>query len=127
MKYLKIFVIALALSLLNKIAYSKIETEARFMILQDFFSGEILYEKDADEKIYPASMTKIMTTIVAFDFLKNRGLVSSISVFLAETGMDPKLKTWFFLYPNKALDGKLLMFLVHFATVHICYKHKMAA
>merc|ERR1711900_50830 len=40
------------------------------IILQDHLSGEILYEKDADERIYPASMTKIMTTIVAFDLLK---------------------------------------------------------
>ena len=26
--------------------------------------------KEADEKIYPASMTKIMTAIIAFDLLK---------------------------------------------------------
>ena len=31
---------------------------------------KILFEKDADGKIYPASMTKIMTSIVAFDLLK---------------------------------------------------------
>ena len=33
-------------------------------------SGRILYEKDADLKIYPASMTKIMTSIIVFDLLK---------------------------------------------------------
>jgi len=47
------------------------DIEARYAILQDFYSGEILFEKDADESIYPASMTKIMTAIVAFDLLKN--------------------------------------------------------
>ena len=51
-------------------AYSKIEIDAEYVILQDHLSGEILYEKNADYKIYPASMTKIMTAIVAFDLLK---------------------------------------------------------
>ena len=41
------------------------------MILQDYLSGEILYEKDPDRVIFPASMTKIMTSIIAFDLLKN--------------------------------------------------------
>ena len=40
------------------------------MILQDHHSGQILFEMDADDKIYPASMTKIMTSIVTFDLLK---------------------------------------------------------
>jgi len=51
-------------------AYSKMEIDAEYVILQDHLSGEILYEKNADYKIYPASMTKIMTAIVAFDLLK---------------------------------------------------------
>tara|TARA_B100000700_G_scaffold330109_1_gene454717 strand:+ start:1554 stop:2705 length:1152 start_codon:yes stop_codon:yes gene_type:complete len=45
--------------------------KARTAILQDFLSGEILYEKEADQSIYPASMTKIMTSIIAFDLLKS--------------------------------------------------------
>jgi len=44
--------------------------KAKTAILQDFLSGEILYEKEPDLMIFPASMTKIMTTIVAFDLLK---------------------------------------------------------
>ena len=55
-------------------SYSNIEIKARTAILQDFLSGEILYEKDADNQIYPASMTKIMTTIVAFDLIKSGDL-----------------------------------------------------
>ena len=50
------------------------DIKARTAILQDFLSGEILYEKDADESIYPASMTKIMTAIIAFDLIKNGDL-----------------------------------------------------
>ena len=35
---------------------------------------EILYEKDPDRSIYPASMTKIMTSIIAFDLIKSGDL-----------------------------------------------------
>ena len=56
--------------LLNFKAYS-FDIKAPSVILQDFLSGEILYEKDADREIYPASMTKIMTSIIAFEMLKN--------------------------------------------------------
>ena len=45
------------------------EIKARTAILQDYLSGEILYEKNADLSIFPASMTKIMTTIIAFELL----------------------------------------------------------
>ncbi len=51
-------------------AYANINIKARTVILQDYLSGEILYEKDADRIIFPASMTKIMTSIIAFDLLK---------------------------------------------------------
>ena len=38
--------------------------------LLDYHSDEIIYEFDPDTKINPASMTKIMTSIIAFDLLK---------------------------------------------------------
>ena len=55
-------------------SHSNIDVKARTAILQDFFSGEILYEKEPDRSIYPASMTKIMTTIIAFDLIKTGDL-----------------------------------------------------
>jgi D-alanyl-D-alanine carboxypeptidase (penicillin-binding protein 5/6) len=67
------FLILLFLSSLSN-SYSNIEIKARTAILQDFLSGEILYEKDPDIQIYPASMTKIMTSIVAFDLIKSGNL-----------------------------------------------------
>ena len=48
--------------------------QARTAILVDFHSNDVLYELDPDSQIYPASMTKIMTAIVAFDLLKNNKL-----------------------------------------------------
>ena len=68
----------LSIILLNilfyQFSYAKIDIKARTAILQDFLSGEILYEKEADDSIYPASMTKIMTSIIAFDLIKSGDL-----------------------------------------------------
>jgi len=50
------------------------DIKARTAILQDYLSGEILYEKDPDKSIYPASMTKIMTAIIAFDLIRSGDL-----------------------------------------------------
>ena len=56
------------------VANANIDVKARTAILQDFLSGEILYEKEPDRSIYPASMTKIMTSIIAFDLIKSGDL-----------------------------------------------------
>jgi len=67
---IKIFVLLITFLLSSQKVSSDISVRANYVILQDYLSGQILYEKDADTKIYPASMTKIMTTIVAFDLIK---------------------------------------------------------
>ena len=48
--------------------------QARTAILVDYHSNEVLYEMDADVEIYPASMTKIMTVIVAIDLIEKNKL-----------------------------------------------------
>ena len=48
--------------------------DARTWILIDYHSDKILHEFDPDKKINPASMTKIMTSIIAFELLKNNKL-----------------------------------------------------
>ena len=70
MKFLKIFFVLIVFFTYQQKSYSEIEIDATYVILQDHLSGEILYEKESDGKIYPASMTKIMTAIVVFDLLK---------------------------------------------------------
>ncbi len=60
--------------LTSNIANAKFDIKASTAILQDYSSGEILFEKDADREIYPASMTKIMTSIIAFDLIKKGDL-----------------------------------------------------
>ena len=44
--------------------------DVKSAIVVDYNSDAVLYEIDADAHIYPASMTKIMTSIIAFDLLK---------------------------------------------------------
>ena len=70
----KIFIINILLVFFTNFSFSNIEIKARTAILQDFLSGEILYEKEPDRSIYPASMTKIMTAIIAFDLIKSGDL-----------------------------------------------------
>ena len=70
----KILSVLSFLLLFSSNSFGEFQIKARTAILQDFYSGEILYEKDADISIYPASMTKIMTAIIAFDFIKSGDL-----------------------------------------------------
>ncbi len=58
--------------------------KAKTAIIQDYLSGKVLYEKDADLPIFPASMTKIMTSIIAFDLIKNGQLQLDDKFFVSE-------------------------------------------
>ena len=70
MKFTKIFTLISFLLFFSGKTYSDIEIDTDHLIIQDHHSGQILFEMNADDKIYPASMTKIMTAIVTFDLLK---------------------------------------------------------
>jgi serine-type D-Ala-D-Ala carboxypeptidase (penicillin-binding protein 5/6) len=77
------FYLLFSLSFINN-SFSNIEIKARTAILQDFLSGEILYEKEPDISIYPASMTKIMTSIIAFDLIKSGDLAIDDTFIVSE-------------------------------------------
>mgnify|MGYP001482066986 CR=1 FL=1 len=82
-KFLITFALFFSISSLN-VSSSEFDIKAKTAILQDYLSGEILYEKDADLRIFPASMTKIMTTIIAFDLLKQGQLSLDEKFFVSE-------------------------------------------
>ncbi len=63
---------------------SEFDVKAKTVILQDYLSGEILYQKEPDLKIFPASMTKIMTSIIAFDLIKQGQLSLDEKFFVSE-------------------------------------------
>ncbi|MDA8707886.1 D-alanyl-D-alanine carboxypeptidase [Hellea sp.] len=50
---------------------SSFTTKAPHVVIMDFETGEVLFEKDAREPMAPASMTKIMTANMIFEALKN--------------------------------------------------------
>jgi D-alanyl-D-alanine carboxypeptidase (penicillin-binding protein 5/6) len=50
------------------------ETVAREAILVDFTTGQILFEKDADKRVPPASMSKIMTAYLVYKRLAENRL-----------------------------------------------------
>ena len=68
---MKIFFLFLLITLNITKVFANINTTARQAILIDANSGKVLFQKNSDQKISPASMTKIMTTIVAFDLIKS--------------------------------------------------------
>ena len=82
-KYLTSLILIFCL-LCSKIYSAEFDVKARTAILQDYLSGKILYEKDADRKIFPASMTKIMTAIIVFDLLKKGDLSLDEKFFVSE-------------------------------------------
>ena len=80
----KLFFIFFIYFISVQFTHANIEVKARTAILQDFSSGEILYEKEPDRSIYPASMTKIMTSIIAFDLIKSGDLTLDEKFLISE-------------------------------------------
>ncbi len=81
---IKLILILFFLILFSSKSNAIISVNAKTAILQDYLSGEILYEKDADLSIYPASMTKIMTSIIAFDLIKKGELTLDEKFIVSE-------------------------------------------
>jgi D-alanyl-D-alanine carboxypeptidase (penicillin-binding protein 5/6) len=84
------------------------ETAATTAIMIDLSSGAVLYAKDADRRMPPASMAKIMTTHVAFDLIK-RGQLSpnKMCTVRPETWQrwhGPEAGSTMFLSPNEQVS-----------------------
>ena len=58
-----------------------IESIAKTALLIDLSTGEVLLDKNSEEKTYPSSMTKIMTALMAFEKIKD-GTLSMDQEFL---------------------------------------------
>ena len=73
----------LSIFLLNSVLAfgSYIDTDAKTAVVIDATTGTVLFEKNKDEKTFPASMTKIMTTLIVFEKLSN-GTLSLDDTFL---------------------------------------------
>lgn len=69
-KLLAASLLALAIAAPTTAANPPFDTPAPIAYLEDLSSGAVLYAKDADRRIPPASMAKMMTVYVAFDLIK---------------------------------------------------------
>ena len=63
---------------------SGFQTEAPHAVIMDAATGEILFEKNAQLPMAPASMTKIMTAHMVFDALKNGTLTPDTEFRVSE-------------------------------------------
>ena len=80
----KLNLIILLISFIATKSLANFDVKAKTAIIQDYNSGEILFEKEADLSIYPASMTKIMTAIIAFDLIKSGDLSMDEKFIISE-------------------------------------------
>ncbi|KKB77974.1 D-alanyl-D-alanine carboxypeptidase [Devosia soli] len=60
------------------------ETAARFAVLMDYESGTVIFQKDADARLEPASMTKLMTLAVVFNELRAGRIKLTDQFFISE-------------------------------------------
>ena len=69
------FLLICLLIILNNQNLFSFDTSAENALLIDFDTNQILYSKNEEKKIYPASMSKLMTLYILFDSLK-KGIVT---------------------------------------------------
>lgn len=62
--------IALSIAYPSAASAPQFDTPAPVAFMEDLSSGAVLYQKDADRRMPPASMAKMMTVYVAFDLVK---------------------------------------------------------
>lgn len=75
MRSLLVFLVSVLAALNAHAQAPLIETEASHAVILDYETGEILFSKNGDAPMIPASMTKMMTAQVVFDRIQ-RGEVS---------------------------------------------------
>ncbi|MCC2978904.1 D-alanyl-D-alanine carboxypeptidase family protein [Sphingomonas sp. IC4-52] len=70
LSYLAVPAIALSVAYPSAASAPQFQTVAPVAFLKDLSSGAVLFAKDADRRMPPASMAKMMTAYVAFDLIK---------------------------------------------------------
>ena len=73
MKFLLKLLILLIIHI-KPISSATTSTTAKFAVIMDFDTENILYDKDANSRIYPASMSKLMLIYMVFERIQNRTL-----------------------------------------------------
>ena len=86
-KFLTNLCCLIPLIFVNKLIASNFSSKANFATVIDFDTGAVLYEKNANSKIYPASMSKLMTLYILFEEIQN-------GTYTLETEVEVSKKAW---------------------------------
>ena len=78
----KLFYVMVLILYANNVVAAEILTPARQVYISDFETGKVLFSKDAEQPMKPASMAKIMTVFIVFQritegSLNNRGKINT--------------------------------------------------
>ena len=109
MKKIKLF--SFYIYLILTVNCFSIETTAKQAILIDFNSGDVLFKKNEDAKVSPASLTKIMTTIIAFDLIQRGELKLTEKFIVSEKAWKHSKQGYssMFIMPNDKITVENLL------------------
>ena len=82
-----IFIMLILFSINSKQCFSKIldiKTPAKQVIIYDHEVDQVLFEKNADQFMKPASMAKVMTSYIVFDRIKDKSLNMSDTFLVSD-------------------------------------------
>jgi len=114
-------VFVLLMSLLSPPGYcQEIETEALSAVLLDGGTGEILFAKDQNTPRAPASMTKIMTLLLAFDAIAagRASLEDQVSITEGVNTLGEDPGTWVWLEPGEIWSLRELLIAIAVASAN---------
>lgn len=84
-----LFILALVFTLAVPVgAANAFDVDARAALLVDWDSGEVLYEKNAHEQNYPASITKVMTALLTLEAVHKGTLSLTQEITAQESAFD---------------------------------------
>ena len=79
-----LLVILFFIVFMYKVNAEELEIKAKSAILIEESTGKVIYEKNSDEQLNPASMTKIMSLILIFDALENNKISLNDEVIISK-------------------------------------------
>ena len=100
-------VTAVFLTYSTDVKAGQIGTSAQCAILMDADSGEILYEKNADKKCAVASITKIMTAVIALEYAAENDKAVRFTPEMAAEGSSMYLKNGEILKLSEIVKGMM--------------------
>lgn len=78
-------ILIIVLSFNFSFAYGEIDISGRSYLLMDFNSGEIILGRNEHDRLPPASITKIMTLLIAMEYIQNGTISMDDRVIVSES------------------------------------------